>query len=194
MACIDGDEIWVELLSNMTAKDLDNNSPFPSRTLVLIEKAQARPGQGVSSMFNYGTGFGRLMGWCEALGLPYELVTPQAWGKVMHAGTTGTDPKARSLQAVQRLFPGVQLTVGKSKKVHMGLAEALLIAEYGVRRAGWSRRKTARACAQGPRIRLETAGARQTRSYERIKPSSDMDRIAVYGPNKTYYFELDDVG
>lgn len=136
LACIDGDEVWVELLSNVTAQELGKCCPFPSRTLVLIEKAQARPGQGVSSMFNYGTGFGRLMGWCEALGLPFELVTPQTWGKVMHAGTSGKDPKARSLQAVQRLFPGVALTVGKGKKPHMGLAEALLIAEYGVRRVG----------------------------------------------------------
>lgn len=136
MACIDGDEIWVELLANITARDLDNNSPFPSRTLIFIEKAQAMPKQGVSSTFNYGTGFGRLIGWCEALGLPFELVTPQAWMRVMHAGTTGTDSKARSLQAAQRLFPGVSLIPGKCRKPHMGLVEALLICEYGVRRCG----------------------------------------------------------
>lgn len=111
------------------------NDAGANRPLILIEKAQARPGQGVSSMFNYGTGFGRLIGWCEALELPYQLVPPATWTRVMHAGTSGTDAKARSLQAAQRLFPSVPLTVGKSKKPHTGLVDALLIAEYGVRTA-----------------------------------------------------------
>src|SRR5690554_6486644 len=54
---------------------------------VIIEKSQAMPGQGVTSMFNYGAGFGRLLGICEALGLPYRLVTPQRWKGVVLAGT-----------------------------------------------------------------------------------------------------------
>lgn len=102
-------------------------------TLVLIERAQAMPGQGVTSMFTYGTGFGRLLGWCEAFGLAHQLVPPVQWSRVMHAGTSGKDTKARSVQAAQRLFPGVVFTVGKSKRPHLGLVEALLIAAYGVR-------------------------------------------------------------
>ncbi len=129
--------VLVELLSDMTpAKLYVWAMPYiEAHPLVLIEKSQARPGQGVVSMFTYGTGFGRLLGWCETLELPYELVPPQTWTRVMHAGTSGTDPKARSLEAVRRLFPTQCLTVGKGKKPHQGLVDALLIAEFGARRA-----------------------------------------------------------
>lgn len=76
-------------------------------THVYVEKAQAYPKQGVSSVFAYGTGFGRLIGWLEALQVPYTLVTPREWQKLMWLGTdTKLETKERSLQAVKRLFPG----------------------------------------------------------------------------------------
>ncbi len=101
---------------------------------VFIEKAQSFPKGGVAGMFNYGQHFGELLGVLWAYDIPHTLVPPRVWSKVMHAGTAGTDTKKRSVEAAQRLFPNVQLTVGeRAKKPHLGITEALLIAEYGRR-------------------------------------------------------------
>ena len=109
-----------------------------------IEQVASRPGQGVVSVFTFGRGFGEILGALAALEIPHTLVRPQAWAKVMHAGTSGTDPKARSLVAIARLFPGVDLRpTPRCKKPHAGLVDAVLIAEYGRRslavsdRAAW---------------------------------------------------------
>ncbi len=98
-----------------------------------IEKAQAFPGQGVVGMFNYGLGFGRIIGWVEALSVPYELVPPTKWQKVMHAGCTGKTAKEKSKNAARRLFPKENFVPKGSVKLHDGLIDALLIAEYGRR-------------------------------------------------------------
>ena len=97
--------------------------------MVIVEKSQAMPGQGVTSMFNYGVGFGRLLGILEALGIPYRLVTPQAWKKVVLAGTA--KDKDAAIQFCRRAFPRVSLTPGQKRKPHDGVADALCMAEYG---------------------------------------------------------------
>lgn len=104
---------------------------------VYIERAQAMPKNGAVSMFKYGQHFGELLGVLTALQIPFETVPPVTWTKAIHQTTNKTiGPKARSLQAVQRLFPGVRLTDPESeraKKPHEGIVDALLIAEYGRR-------------------------------------------------------------
>lgn len=99
---------------------------------VYIEKAQAMPGQGVSSMFNYGVGYGQLLGVIQALKIPHVLVHPRTWTKVMHAGTKLDEPKKRSLEAAKRLFPTHSLlATSKCRKQHDGIVDALLIMQYG---------------------------------------------------------------
>ncbi len=106
---------------------------------VYIEKAQAMPGQGVSSMFNYGLGFGELLGVVAAFKMTSTLVHPRTWCKEMHSGTKGGAPKARSLEAAHRLFPWVNFKASdRCKKSHMGLVDATLIAEHGRRRLAWA--------------------------------------------------------
>ena len=104
---------------------------------VFLEKAQAMSiggnKQGVSSMFNYGVGFGTILGILAALKIPHTLVHPKTWCKVMHAGTTADDAKARSLEAARRLFPSVQLIRPRCTKPDEGFIDAVLIAEYGRR-------------------------------------------------------------
>ena len=100
---------------------------------VFLEKAQSMPGQGVSSMFNYGVGFGTILGILAALKIPHTLVHPKTWCKVMHAGTTADDAKARSLEAVRRLFPSVPIIRPRCTKPDEGYVDAILIAEYGRR-------------------------------------------------------------
>lgn len=100
---------------------------------VFIEKAQAMPKQGVSSVFTYGVGFGTLIGWMEALKLPYTLVTPREWTKELHKGCTGETAKEKSLVAAKRLMPGVSFITNGGRVPHAGLIDAALITEYGRR-------------------------------------------------------------
>lgn len=46
---------------------------------VVLEKVHAMPGQGVTSMFTFGQGFGWLEGIIATLGMPCMEVTPQKW-------------------------------------------------------------------------------------------------------------------
>ena len=95
-----------------------------------LEHVHAMPKQGVSSTFNFGMNFGFIQGVLKAYGIPYELVTPQKWKKEFSC----TSDKNTSIEVCKRLFPGVNLkATDRCRKDHDGLAEALLIAEYGRR-------------------------------------------------------------
>jgi len=99
---------------------------------VFIEKISAMPGQGVTSMFNFGTGWGLLRGICVGLHLPYTLVHPITWKKVICRDM----PKGKdvSILIAKRLWPNVSLhPTDRSKKDSDGMADALCIAEYGRR-------------------------------------------------------------
>ena len=95
-----------------------------------LEHVHAMPKQGVSSTFNFGMNFGFIQGVLRAYGIPYELVTPQKWKKEFSC----TSDKNTSIEVCKRLFPNVNLkATDRCKKDHDGMAEALLIAEYGRR-------------------------------------------------------------
>ena len=95
-----------------------------------LEHVHAMPKQGVSSTFNFGMNFGFIQGVLKAYGIPYELVTPQKWKKEFSC----TSDKNTSIEVCKRLFPSVNLkATERCKKDHDGIAEALLIAEYGRR-------------------------------------------------------------
>jgi crossover junction endodeoxyribonuclease RuvC len=101
----------------------------------LVEKVSAMPKQGVSSTFKFGDGYGSVKGVLSALGIPFELITPQRWMKVMHAGVSpDLGSKARSQLAFSRIFPGLDLRASpRCRKPHEGMVEAVLLAEYGMR-------------------------------------------------------------
>ncbi len=102
----------------------------PKQTRVVLEHVSAMPGQGVVSMFSFGTGWGRIMGVLDALRIPYELVRPQKWKKAFSV----TGDKNSSIAVAKRLFPGIDLhRTERSRKDDDGLAEALLMAEYARR-------------------------------------------------------------
>lgn len=95
-----------------------------------LEHVHAMPKQGVSSTFNFGMNFGFIQGVLKAYEIPYELVTPQKWKKEFSC----TSDKNTSIEVCKRLFPNVNLkATDRCKKDHDGMAEALLIAEYGRR-------------------------------------------------------------
>jgi len=105
-----------------------------SPDVAVIEKQQAMPGQGGSSMFSIGVGFGLLRGVCAARAMRVLIPHPRTWQKVMLRDIPGTDTKARALIAAQRLFPNVDLrATERCRKPHSGKVDALLLAEYGRR-------------------------------------------------------------
>lgn len=102
----------------------------PDVCVAYVEQVHAMPKQGVSSTFNFGMNFGFIQGVLKAYDIPYELVTPQKWKKEFSC----TSDKNTSIEVCKRLFPNVNLkATDRCKKDHDGMAEALLIAEYGRR-------------------------------------------------------------
>ena len=93
---------------------------------VYVEQVGAMPGQGVTSMFTFGEGFGVIKGVLGALSVPYTLVRPQAWKK--RAGLQGKPKDAARALVIQR-YPEIagQLT----RKKDCGRADAVLIARFG---------------------------------------------------------------
>lgn len=101
-------------------------------THAAIEKAQAMPGQGVTSMFSYGYGAGKLAGVLEAASVSYRLVRPTEWKKVVLAGTARD--KGAAIDHVRHAYPHVDLTPGRLRTPHDGMADAVCIAEWLVGR------------------------------------------------------------
>ena len=96
-----------------------------------LEKVGAMPGQGVTSMFNFGKAYGYIKGVLESYDIPYQEITPQRWKKEFGLNSD----KEKSIDVCRRLFPEVNLlATPKCKKPHDGMAEALLMAEYARRK------------------------------------------------------------
>ena len=95
-----------------------------------VEKVGAMPGQGVTSMFNFGKNVGYIEGVLETLGIPYQLVPPQKWKKEFSLGSD----KKQSIEVCKRLFPDISLRrTDKCRTDDDGMAEALLMALYAQR-------------------------------------------------------------
>jgi crossover junction endodeoxyribonuclease RuvC len=92
---------------------------------VYVEQVGAMPGQGVTSMFNFGHSCGTVMGVIGALGYSHTMVTPQKWKK--NAGLIGTDKDASRARAIQ-LWPDWRDLAQKGKG--QAYADAALIARY----------------------------------------------------------------
>lgn len=88
----------------------------------LIEQVHAMPGQGVTSMFNFGMGYGGLRMALVGAGIPFDTVTPQKWQKALGCQTKGD--KNVSKRKAQELFPDIKIT--------HAIADCLLIAHYGI--------------------------------------------------------------
>jgi crossover junction endodeoxyribonuclease RuvC len=98
---------------------------------VFIEKVSSMPGQGVSSTFTFGTGYGQLQGIIAALNIPFYLVTPQAWKKTVLAGTP--KDKDSAVAYCSRSWPSVDLIRPGCRKPHDGMADALCLMAYGLK-------------------------------------------------------------
>ncbi len=101
----------------------------PADVALITELAQVMPKQGAVSGFTYGRHFGAIEAIAVALGLPYHEVRPGKWKKDMGLNSD----KTNSIKLCERLFPGVQLVLPPCRVKHDGIAEAILIAEWGRR-------------------------------------------------------------
>jgi len=95
-----------------------------------IEKQFPMRGQGVSSTFSTGYGFGLWVGIATALKIPFELITSQRWKKVMMEGAA--KEKAASCVVAQRLYPDAELFTKRGRAID-GRGDALLIGTYLMR-------------------------------------------------------------
>lgn len=94
---------------------------------VWLEKVHAMPGQGVTSMFNFGMGYGIILGVVASLKLPINHVTPQKWKKALTvpAGKDGARHRATELMPyASDMWP---------LKKHEGRSEAAMIAFHGTK-------------------------------------------------------------
>jgi hypothetical protein len=92
-------------------------------------------GGGVIANYNRGVATHLVIGLLAGLGIPYTPVLPQVWQREMLADVPGADTKAKSVWLARRLFPSCSLlATPRSRKPHDGLADALLLAEWGRRK------------------------------------------------------------
>ena len=92
---------------------------------VIIENVSAMPGQGVTSMFNFGQSFGILKGICSAMQLPMYFVRPAKWKK--YFSLINTEKDASRTKAIE-IFP--YFSSNLSKKKDSNKADAILIASF----------------------------------------------------------------
>jgi hypothetical protein len=101
--------------------------------LVVIEKQQTMPKQGIVSAFVLGYGAGLWEGICVALGIRYVIVRPRTWQTRMHRDISGDDPKEKSILVCQRLYPDVDLRrTERCRTYDDNKADSILIACYGL--------------------------------------------------------------
>ena len=106
----------------------------PQSPLVVIERQQPMPKQGVTSTFSIGESFGLLIGICVGLELPFEIVPARVWQKVVFNGIASKNTKAASIRKCGELYPTVcLLPTPRCKKPSDGMADALMIATFAQR-------------------------------------------------------------
>tara|TARA_B100000945_G_C20330500_1_gene572154 strand:- start:50 stop:541 length:492 start_codon:yes stop_codon:yes gene_type:complete len=94
-------------------------------TFVIVEQVSAMPGQGVTSMFNFGQTFGAIKGICASLNLPIFYVRPNKWKKHFELINASKDA---SRTKVIEMYPSISDRLRKKKDVNK--ADAILIARF----------------------------------------------------------------
>ena len=92
---------------------------------VVVEQVNAMPGQGVTSMFNFGQTFGAIKGICAALELPIFFVRPSKWKK--HFELINSSKDSSRTKAIE-MYPKLSNQLGKKKDVNK--SDAILIARF----------------------------------------------------------------
>ena len=115
---VNGSQIYNEILKRVNK--LEKND-----IRVIVEQVSAMPGQGVTSMFNFGQSFGILKGICSAMQLPIYFVRPAKWKKYFNLINSEKD--ASRTRAIE-IFPYFSSQLSKKKDANK--ADAILIASF----------------------------------------------------------------
>ena len=115
---VNGAQIYNEITKKI-------NSNPETNTRVVIEHVTAMPGQGVTSMFNFGQSFGVLKGICSAMRLPMFFVRPAKWKR--YYNLINSEKDASRTRAIE-IFPYFSSQL--SKKKDSNKADAILIASF----------------------------------------------------------------
>ena len=114
-----------QLNSAQLVKLLKDIVPKDEEVAVIVENVSAMPGQGVTSMFNFGQTFGAIKGICAALGLPIFFVRPAKWKK--HFDLINSSKDASRTKAIE-MYPSLSDRLSKKKDVNK--SDAILIARF----------------------------------------------------------------
>ena len=107
---VNGAQIYNEILKRINKNEKQN-------VRVIIEQVSAMPGQGVTSMFNFGQSFGILKGICSAMQLPMYFVRPAKWKK--YFGLINSEKDASRTRAIE-MFPYFSSQLSKKKRFKQG--------------------------------------------------------------------------
>ena len=110
-------------VTNIIKERLDSEKE--KEIAVVVEHVNAMPGQGVTSMFNFGQSFGVIKGICSALSLPIYFVRPTKWKK--HFNLIKTNKDASRTKVIE-VYPKISSKL--SRKKDSNKADAILIARY----------------------------------------------------------------
>ena len=108
-------------LVNLLKSNIESNE----ETVIVVEQVNAMPGQGVTSMFNFGQTFGAIKGICAALSLPIFFVRPAKWKK--HFELINSSKDASRTKAIE-MYPSISNQLSKKKDVNK--SDAILIARF----------------------------------------------------------------
>jgi len=108
-------------VTNIIKERLNNEK----EVIVVVEQVNAMPGQGVTSMFNFGQSFGVIKGICAALSLPIYFVRPAKWKK--HFNLIKTNKDASRTKVIEA-YPEISSKLHRKKDSNR--ADAILIALY----------------------------------------------------------------
>ena len=121
----DGKKNKRQLNSAFLAQLIKDNIKNIEDTVMVVEQVNAMPGQGVTSMFNFGQSFGILKGICSAMQLPMYFVRPTKWKKYFNLINSEKD--ASRTKAIE-VFPYFSSQL--SRKKDSNKADAILIASF----------------------------------------------------------------
>jgi len=117
-------------VSNILIKEVYNSKSLAiedheNKAKVIVEHVTAMPGQGVTSMFNFGQSFGVIKGVCAALKMPIHFVRPVKWKK--HFNLIKTHKDASRTKVIE-IYPNISSKLSRKKDANK--ADAILIAKY----------------------------------------------------------------
>ena len=113
-------------LNSAQLVDIIKNNIIKSEEIaVVVEQVNAMPGQGVTSMFNFGQTFGAIKGVCAALELPIFFVRPSKWKK--HFELINSSKDSSRTKAIE-MYPYLSNQLSKKKDVNK--SDAILIARF----------------------------------------------------------------